>query len=94
MKHINNDIEIIKTGLENSMSKDDMDRIIKMIDQCAKVDVVKEINQELLDFIRGEQFLILETDIKNLKKDCDRLLSKDEMTSRINILFTDLNEKL
>ena len=60
----------------------------------ARKDVVKEINEELVEFIKGEQFLIMETDMKNLKKEMARLTSKDEMTTRINMLFSNLSDKI
>jgi hypothetical protein len=66
----------------------------KKIAECAPMSVIKNIQEDISDFIKKEEFNIWARDMDFLRKDLGKLCSKEELMTRLNVFNSDVNIKL
>ena len=56
--------------------------------------ITKGIRDDLGDIIKKEEFDVLSREMSFLKKDLGKLISKEELMTRLNVFNSDVNAKL
>ena len=55
---------------------------------------MKDLQGDLGDVVKKDEYSIAMKELEYLKKDCDRLISKDEFMTRFQTFNSDMNQKL
>ena len=81
-------------NLENLASKNDMDEISRSLIGYAPMEKLKDLTEDVRDFVKKEDFNIVAREMDYLKKDLGKLCSKEEMMTRLNVFNSDVNTKM
>jgi hypothetical protein len=55
---------------------------------------VKDIKDDIKDFVKSEEFNNVAREVEYLKKDLSKLCTKEELITRLNVFNSDVNVKL
>ena len=75
-------------------SKNDMDEISRSLIGYAPMEKLKDLTEDVRDFVKKEDFNIVAREMDYLKKDLGKLCSKEEMMTRLNVFNSDVNTKM
>ena len=79
---------------ENLAKKIDVDKLENRFIDYAPMHLMKDLQEDLTGVVKKEEFDIAMRELEFLKKDCDRLISKDEFLTRLHTVNSDINTKL
>ena len=53
-----------------------------------------DIQEDICDFVKKEEYNIIAREMDYLKKDMSKLVSKEEIMTRLNVFNSDINTKM
>ena len=81
-------------NLEGTAKLQDIDDLSKRLQDYAPIHMLKDVQDDLSELIRKEEFNIVARELDYLKKDLGRLCSKEELMTRLNVFNSEVNIKL
>lgn len=94
LRNLTYEVQVTKMNLENMASKNDVDEVSRNLIQYAPLQQIKDLREDVGDFIKKEEFNIVARELDYMKKDISRHCSKEEMMTRLNVFNSDINTKL
>ena len=84
----------MKMNMDGFAMKIDVDKVSKMFDHYAQVSHVKDLKDDIADFVKKDDFNIVAREIDYMKKDLLKTVSKEEIMTRLTVFNSEMNTKL
>ena len=91
---IDYDCQLLKLEIENSAKKTELTILSNKIDEYATIAMVKEVSDDLIEMVSKSEFNVFVRETQNLKKDIDRLCTREESNARFAAVSQDINNKI
>lgn len=86
--------QLFKIKLENCVRHEELESLYKKFNDFAPLYIIKDIQDTLQDFTKRDEFNVLEELVRYLKKDINKLCTKEEYLTRFNVFNSEMNTKL
>ena len=80
--------------MDNFAGKSDVDKLARTLSEYAPLFHVKELRNDIQDFVKRDDFNIVARELEYVKKDLGKLCSKEEMMTRLTVFNSEVNTKL
>lgn len=97
VKKVNNityDVQVTKMNMENLATKSELDATERSLMNYAPLQRLTDIQEDICDFVKKEEYNIIAREMDYLKKDMSKLVSKEEIMTRLNVFNSDINTKM
>ena len=86
--------EMLSSAVEGCVNKEEINVIDKQIKKCATKEQLREMKEDISSFVEKTEFAILQHDNAEVKRDLERIMKKDEIITRFNLLNDSIHQKL
>ena len=84
MRLLKDESELMKINFESTVKKDEFAALNTKFKDYAQLYFVKELQEDMNNFISRDHLQVVEENILNLQKDLTSLIPKIELTNRLN----------
>lgn len=94
MRNVGYEVEVLKMNMETVVKKRDLDQVYHKMQDYAPLKMIKDMQEDIGDFVNREEFNITLREIDFVKRDLGQLCSKEELMTRLNVFNSEVNIKL
>lgn len=93
-KKMGYDVALLKLDMENAAKKIELDGLHQKIEEYATITMVKEVSDDVNEKVTKQEFNVFVRETENLKKDIDRLCTREEVNARFSAVAVDVHHKI
>ena len=80
--------------MEHLATKAELDTIERGLMSYAPLQILNDLRDDIADFVKKEDYNIIAREMDYVKKDLAKLVSKEEIMTRLNVFNSDINTKM
>ncbi len=83
-----------RAKFETCARNEDIDKLFKKFNDYTQLYVIRDIQDSLENFVKNEEFSIMEDNLSRMKKNILLMCTKEEFLARLTVLNSEINTKL
>lgn len=88
------EVDLLKIEAENAAKKGQLDALNNKIEEYATITMVNQVTDDMNDMVSKQEFNVHVRETENLKKDIDRLCTKEEVNARFQAVAGDMYSRI